>query len=446
MSCVQERQDADDRATAAGRRSAARDRQFRHYASLNRDSPEPMNTADTAQTIEQLLGQITRVRQVNPLPVVAEWVDRFVQLLGHVETNAAETAYDLVAAWARVRRVRLDLLAKLSNTSVKERPPSLSALLGADELQPMEQTLRRHLPELCANAITVIKPQSWIAELDRFADEAETVAADADRACRLLQELDDAELVLAVASAHGNVPEGLPSMLATARQALVETRELFVGVGDYITAVCLAMDLSTAEAVATVAKFVPLLEEYLEFQELHFAPPPALPAEWLAGSPIDAAYRAAAHLAALVAAYRDTVQRADKPVLAAATATSPLALESVKWISPDQRYVALAEWREELAQMHKGLPVQICRVRLATGRDIQAERPLVIPGEPATELCGLPARLARIEAIIDDRAAAYFPLELLDAQLSKGIPAVFETLGPEIFGSIETWELWLPAD
>ncbi len=410
-----------------------------------------MDTKTIAERLQRVLRQLAELSEpVDPLPLVAEWADWFFELLPAADTSDPQVAYELLAAWARLRRTRDEYIAAAFGTSVpKHGFEWFSDAAKEAGLRRCEETMHERLGELATMALDVMRPTGWLREWQEWHEQAvEQGEADAHWAMTLLDDLDDAELVLAVArSAPGGGGRELAAVeqpLELARHALTESSDLFLPLERYVRAVVEASDPNRDELVGTLGKFVPLLEEVVRCERFLSGPPPPPPAHLLVGSPLWEQRVVVQRLQELVAAYQAAAEQArSRPpegvALAAAPAGTPQVMEGVKWASPDRQYVAIVQWRDDLARLGRGLPLELRRVALAIALDSSpVAEELVTPGDPAPELVGMPVRLAEVEAYVGEQGVAYVPLELLSAALARGRRPILEA--PDKTGQWKPWD------
>ncbi len=169
----------------------------------------------------------TRAGIPDPLVAVDAWLTQLQDLLeAGVET--ADEAYDLLAAWAKMRRVRPELTAQPGAAGALARGDTLLAARGA---------------HLATEALTIPNPQAWLEETQALVDayeEAGEAAARSELAERLLADLDDAELVVYVSRRCGVDDRELETDLERCQLWLAEHVELFLAASVYIQAVGMA--------------------------------------------------------------------------------------------------------------------------------------------------------------------------------------------------------------
>lgn len=156
--------------------------------------------------------------------VIDEWLDRAVDAMDAWRSaNTSETAYDLLAAWAGLNRLRANLLPELN--TIKE---DIGQMVTSDQ---------KALAQLAA---MVPSPQGWIEEanewkesIDRDLPEAFVIA---ERAWELFSDLDDAQLVAcAIGRINGQADE-LHDRLVPCMIWFLDNADLFVLISAYIRA------------------------------------------------------------------------------------------------------------------------------------------------------------------------------------------------------------------
>lgn len=172
-----------------------------------------------------------------------------------ITEGQAHAAYDLLASWGKLRRVRPELLAEA----------------GADGFMPRA---KRHIHELIPLALTVPNTEAWLDWVRKFDASYEEVIAEAERvrwAGQLIGDLDDAELVAAVAEEQGHQDPELKAGLDSCRNWLRRRADLFYAASVEIQGIGQSVrpDLAAAEpALArTAEKFVWLLDAFVQVEE-----------------------------------------------------------------------------------------------------------------------------------------------------------------------------------
>lgn len=317
-------------------------------------------------------------------------------LAGRPPNGDESLAYDLLATVAWLERVRPEILQSLD-------PDDL-----AGQARRRIEAEGKVLAEL---ALGVPNPDAWIEEAETllaFYEEEWDSAKRAEMACRLIDDLDDAELAVWMAGRLGTHDSELQGDLDRCRAWVVEHPDAFLAAGAYIQAVGQALrpdlrqtdpDLAaTADKVVLILQALDDMEADLTFRAVapldpdsfwllveRFAagqPPLATPAEF-DNRDLDADSGPGA------TSYPYRAQEIfSMPVL-------PLAAEgeepewrpaACEWQSPDERFLACLYLYQPPASEHEDVTVSF----------------LDREGRPAQPLAGLPTRLgdcsSRVEA------------------------------------------------
>jgi hypothetical protein len=329
----------------------------------------------------------------DPLVEIDGWLSQLQDLL-EPGPEVADEAYDLLALWAKMRRVRPELTAQLG---------------GADALARADVLLTDRGARLAAEALTIPNPQGWINDTQCLAkayDEPGTSAARSELAERLLTDLDDAELVLHASRRFGVDDRELETDLALCHEWLTEHVELFLAASVHVQAVGMAFrpDLTEFDyaLAVTALKYLDVLQaaETAE-EELSLAGVQQLDAA--------IARRVAAKLK----------QQRDLPVVAKAAFLSVIAvtlrsrLQRAVWARAGTATVREPlwwwEWRAPVGDLLARLTIPPQPVP-----DQQVFVEFVGPDrQRATELAGQAVTLHGVESTIDPRAKAAFPLARL---------------------------------
>jgi len=329
----------------------------------------------------------------DPLLEVDGWLSQLQDLLeAGVET--ADEAYDLLAAWAKMRRVRPELTAQLGAADASARGDTLLAARGA---------------HLATEALTLPNPQAWLEEtraLVEAYEEAGEAVARSELAERLLTDLDDAELVL-YASRRCGVDDGeLETDLRRCQEWLAEHVELFLAASIHVQAVGMALRADLADfdyaLAVTALKYSDVLraaetaEEELSLagvQQLDGAMARRVAEKLKQQRDLPGVARAA-FLAVIAVKLRSRLQRGPLARAATAGVREPL------WCW---------EWRAPVGDMLARLTIS---PHPAPGQEVFVE--FVGPDrQRAIELAGQAVTLHGLQTTIDARARAAFPLARL---------------------------------
>jgi len=393
-----------------------------------------MSATQLQQAIDHHLRKIHT--QADPIPMVAEWLDQFFELLHLADTRSPQEAYDLVASWARLWRIPEELIQAVTDRRVGKLDVEKDLWTEVLEVpspqdREHEQQLRQRLPELAQMAIQVPRPLEWIEELDEFDQRSEEgLAPEADTAWAvdLLEDLDTAELVWWVASRFGGekaaqLVRKKKRTLGIARAALEDRSYLFVPARQWIVAFAQAtQELRAPGFEITLKKIPPLLEMILDF-EGGLEP---------AKSHIEAAKRLVA-IAAPQFLYVDSwrsllrfqvkaaEQRAATVALAAAGAAESWTVDvkHFSWISPDEKWLARVDLPPQLdaSSVPERLPLAVQSAE-KVGKGYLPISDLVPQEKWQVRLCG-------VEGTLDDGKVHFSPRQLLEAT-EKNPQLVFE--------------------
>jgi hypothetical protein len=323
----------------------------------------------------------------DPLIEVDDWLDRLRDLLDAGPETAHE-AYDLLALWGKLRRVRPEMLTQLQAADVLERADSLLSERGR---------------ELTTQALTIPNPSAWLEETAQLEAAYEEPAAPEIRSAlaeRLLSDLDDADLVLDAARRHGQDSPELAGELDRCQEWLAEHADMFLAASVHVQAVGLAMRPDLAEQdyglAVTALKYVDVLHA-AETAEAQLALADVQPLARGVVLKLVARYQqerldlARTAFAALAIALRAKMR--PRPLARAGDET---VLEPLLWW----------EWAAPAGDLigRLTIPPQPVEDETVTLKFVGLD------GRPATHLAGQRVVLHGIEASIDSRGRTTFPL------------------------------------
>ena len=347
----------------------------------------------------------TRDRVPDPLVEVERWLSQLQDLLDSGPETAGE-AYDLLALWAKLRRVRPELIEQLGGLEASAQAAAVFTARGTD---------------LASQALTLHHPPKWLEEAQMLEQAFERLWTAEQRrvlAECLLTDLDDTTLVLYTAGWLGVEDRELESGLEPCLRWLAENAELFLPAAVHVQAVGMALRPDLPEfdygLAVTALKYLDVLRATsVAEEELALAHVPQL-------DPADARRLAArcqqqrlaaarvAFLSVLAVKLRERMRRV--PFARAGEAGPQAPLLWWVWSSPAGDMTARLTIPPE--------PVADERVMLEFLDAVQ---------QRATGLAGQTATLHGVEAAIDPSGKATF---LLSQLLETGQPLVLQ-VGPE---------------
>lgn len=323
---------------------------------------------------------------------VAWWLDRLEDVLRDAgpavtaEAPGPQEAYDWLALAAKLRRVRSELIEECG---------------GVEELQRAWAKLDGHGAELARRALSVLNPRAWLEaarEFDRSLDDPLDEHAEIEGAVELIEDLDDAELVLAAAQRFGVEADELEAGVQDCVGWLCRHADVVLAASVYVQAVGMGMrpDLESQDygLAATALKFVHLLDAAVAAEaDLTLANVEPLPAAVVQGliehysrERYGAAILAAAWLCRRLSAYR--------PTLATASSERELGVQRWVWTDPEGgTYARLVVPDPSVCGPDERTPLIFLRMS---------------DDSPATELGGQKIRIGRLEATIEESANVPF--------------------------------------
>lgn len=200
----------------------------------------------------------TRDGVPDPATEVACWLDRLEDARRDAgpdvtpENPGPQEAYDCLALAAKLKRVRPTLIDELD---------------GVEELRQAWAMLDAHGAELARRATSVLNPEAWLEAaraFDRSLDEPLDEGEESEGAVELLEDLDDGELVLALARRFGVTDPEIEAGVERCQAWLCEHADTFLAASVYVQAVGLGLraDLESQDydLAATALKFDVLLD------------------------------------------------------------------------------------------------------------------------------------------------------------------------------------------
>ena len=351
--------------------------------------------------------ELTATRDCVPDPLVEvdSWLSQLQDLLD-TGPETADEAYDLLALWAKLRRVRPELIEQLGGLEASAQAAAMLTARGT---------------ELASQALTIPNPPMWLEETQTLEQAFEQAGAAEQRSALaecLFTDLDDATLVLYAAGWLGVDDRELESVLEPCLRWLAENAELFLPAAVHVQAVGMALRPDLPEfdygLAVTALKYLDVLRATrVAEEELALARVPPL-------DPADARRLAArcqeqrlaaarvAFLSVIAVKLRERMRRV--PFARAGEAGPPTPLLWWVWSSPSGDMTARLTIPPE--------PVADERVMLEF-LDAAQQR--------ATDVAGQAVTLHGVRTIIDPSGKATF---LLSQLLETDQPLVLQ-VGPE---------------
>lgn len=356
--------------------------------------------------------EATRAGLVDARQDVEVWVDTLFATLERGVVTADE-AFELLATREKLRRVRPELLTAAKADAV---------------LQDADQKIATDGKDLATRAMALLNPAAWRDEAERLEASYEEDLDPGERAwwaADLIDDLDDAELLLVAARRLGLEDAELAEELDECRDWLAHHADAFLAASVYIQSIGqgLRPDLDEVDydLAATTLKLADLLDaaEVAE-RELNFAhlrPLPAavtrqLYARFQAERQASAAAR---RMLVGLQLLREYLQR--RPLAAAAAAPSaPDAPLRCVWTAPDGTAFARIVLPGHAAHDSDLIPLGFFHAA-----DVS----------PLATYAGRPIRLAGLELVLDHQGMARLAIADL---LNRSEPWHLE-VGP-------SWEVW----
>jgi hypothetical protein len=194
----------------------------------------------------------TRNGGTDPTSLVSEWLDVLETTTdGKSTVGPTEEAFDILSCYARLQRTREDLLDTGAMT--------LTERVG--------ELLKKHGRDLAERALDLPDPAGWRAQAEVLEDSYCALVDPVERAGmarQLISDLDDADLVLAMAERLGLQDSELAVELAACNQWLMDHADSFLAAGTWIqsSAQTIREDIDTIDAglALTTRKFLKLLD------------------------------------------------------------------------------------------------------------------------------------------------------------------------------------------
>jgi|GEM_PF-2398712 len=392
---------------------------------------------EQAHRIKQSIrSYLSELRRIDPdpandtaLPLVSRWVEEFFDLLPLAHTNDSQCAYWLVVAWARLWRTDKALIGAAADRQlpaaldlVSDRWSELLRAAGTREREH-EETLLARIGELVRAAVSVPNPLQWTTRLEALTEE--TDEEEELELVELMQSYDEMELC---AWAAGRFAPNDPAArrfrrcLSVARAAVVEHASTLAYAKSWIRPLALSIDLEPPERslLQTVQTLPAVLQEVVRLERLAHYEPVSQAAATLVVRYATAVHRQWLAVQALARLVRALVlARQTREKLAAAAQDVPVAedVTTLRWLSPDRRYLAAVESPVVVGESN----VLVVRVRLPRWVE---QTPY--PGPPAVGLGGVPIRLAGVESVLDEEGSARFDPAVIQMALEAASAASFE--------------------
>ncbi len=186
----------------------------------------------------------------DPLVELDCWLSQLTDLLTS-QLDTTVQAYDILALWAKLRRVRPELVRQLGGVENLAESEALVSELGKD---------------LATHALMLPDAEAWLDEATALQSAYEDVAlaeARNDLAERMLADLDDAQLVLYAARRLGVDDPELDSDLARCSEWMTEHIELFLAASVTVQAVGMTFRPNLADfdygLAVTALKYIDVL-------------------------------------------------------------------------------------------------------------------------------------------------------------------------------------------
>ncbi|NLY02007.1 MAG: hypothetical protein GXY83_38480 [Rhodopirellula sp.] len=359
-----------------------------------------------------------RENRIEVEELLDQWLATLADALGGDTREGPQLlAYDLLALAGRLKRVRPELLASVDVNGV---------------FQQATHRIGRRQQELVSEALEVPNPAEWREEAQRLSESYERPISPIERARwarELIEDLDDAELVLEAATRVGNTDSKLAGELQGCRGWIEDHAADFLAAGTFVQTVGLMMRPDLAawdEALAgTAEKFLLLLdavedaEAELSFESIApldrgelIATLESLKSDPIPIPPVPGRDR---HAEPSIGVCASPAPRTWIPepsyAIAAAGPPAPVEYPVFRWFAPDGSLTA----RLTIPPTFRGgEDEQIC----VEFQGAEAERP------PATQLSGSLVKLDGVPARVNADALAFFRAGELRAAGPSALPTL----------------------
>jgi len=398
------------------------------------------------QRVSRYLNRLDQLQKglPDPRPMVAEWVDGFLERIFLSDTDDPEEAFDIVVSWGRLaranRKLVADVLGRRKAVTLALDQPNWTVQLGERALRKYEERFHRRLPELVGLALEEADLSFWLTDLEGLASRQEEFLDPEDAfegAITLFMYLDDVELIGWAAEYCQHPGAGtLARRLNVGRAACAKHAAVFTWAEEWIEGFAQAVDPDPPHPGLhkTLQKLVPLLRAMIERRYPFAHDPVVAEARWVSRQAvrIHVHKTVSAQLAAIVEHLQQTLQ----PPALAASAQHPLQTldtSALRWVSPDTTRMALIE-----PPFKKSKAPRPGKLTVAVKRVLRYEEDFV-PGAAAIELLGTKARLCGVEATGEQGGLFHFDLDALATALEKPHGVLFEVKAGAY------WEPWYPA-
>ena len=206
------------------------------------------------ETFQRPVLRATQAKVPDPLAEVETLLDRASGVLeGQFDDEPNQRAYEMLALWGALSRVQDKLLSRADKDKVQ---------------RDLDVQIRQHGKHLAPEAIEILNPAAWLKSAKALTDlmVQEPIPAEqaVGSACDLLQDLDEADLVLAAAE---ELDAGDPALAKQLRECLnwaIACPDVFLPGAVFIQAMAAtfkaALENDPSPIAATCDKYVFLLD------------------------------------------------------------------------------------------------------------------------------------------------------------------------------------------